>query len=226
MLNADLGVGCNSSGGCQGAGKGNCPRTPDFCIKKNDTRPIFQISFSDCDGAVDLDDENVAVEASMWFNAKLKSQISDTSTTLSFADNVGFDQIFVGDLVVVDKSRNYEFMIVTNINESSKSIQVSRGQEETSASEWPKGTDLKIFRFVDAPAQVESVFEDITQVDGSVLNELTDTILSFSFASEHTIMPGCYWFEFKISRILPGTGEIDWVKTIPLSDGFLINVVD
>lgn len=229
MLNADLGVGCNSSGGCQGSG--NCPRTPDFCIKKNDTRPIFQVSFSDCDGAVELDNENIVVEASMFFKAKLKSQISNSSTTLSFADNIGFDQILIGDLIVVDKPRNSEKMLVVSIDESSKSFTVQRGYSSSPSipsmpQSWSKGTNLKIFRFIDETAQVESVFEDTTQVDGSILNELTDTILSFAFTSEHTSAPGCYWFEFKISRIMPENGEIDWIKTLPLSDGFLVNVVD
>lgn len=224
MLNADLGVGCNSNSGCQGVG--NCPRTPDFCIKKNDTRPAFKVSFADCDGAVELDDENLVLEASMWVEAKLKTQISSSSTVFSFADNVGFDQVLVGDSVVVDRARNSEIMTIDQIDESTKSITVLRSQNGTVAQPWQKGTALKIFRFVNEPATIESVFEDITQVDGSVINELTDTILSFDFTQEHTSLQGCYWFEFKISRISPDTGDLDWVKSIPLSGGFLINVVD
>ena len=88
MLNAEIGVGCGGSAdGC--GGSGGCSETPDFCIKRHDTRPAFRVSVSDCDGVLDLTDENLALEASMWFDTKIKSAINQSATVISFADNIG-----------------------------------------------------------------------------------------------------------------------------------------
>lgn len=226
MINADIGVGCGgSSGGC--GDSGGCPDTPDFCIKRHDTRPSFRVSVSDCDGVVNLTDENLALEASMWFVAKLKTAVDQSATTLYFADNIGFDQVLVGDLIVMDRARSPEKMIVTSINETTKAVTVQRGSAGTTAQPWAKGGSLKIFRFVDSPAEIESVFGDVTQVDGTTTNELLDTFLVFNWSSNQTELPGCYRMEFKLVMVSPSTAGIEWTKRFPLnSEGFLINVVD
>lgn len=226
MLNADLGVGCNStSSECQGSK--DCPGVPDLCIKRRDNRPSLKISMTDCDGVVDLSDENLVLEASMWFDAKLKSQMDESGTEFSFADNVGFDQIIEGDIVITGRARDPEKMLVTSINESARSVSVQRAHLGTNAQVWPKGTTLRVFRFIDQPGQIESVFDDVTQADGNTTNELTDTFLVFNWTENHTSMPGCYWLEFKLIMISPSTGQVEWTKRIPLSaDGFVINIID
>lgn len=231
MLNAEIGVGCGGSAdGC--GGSGDCLKAPDFCIKRHDTRPSFKISVSDCDGVLDLTDENLALEASMWFEAKLKSNISNSATTIQFADNVGFDQISIGDVIVTSHPRNSEKMLVTAIDENVKSVSVQRGYSSTPSippmsQNWPKGTALKIFRFIDEPSEIESVFGDVTNLDGTTMNELLETFLVFNWEDVHTGLPGCYKMEFKLMRISPSTAEVEWTKRFPLSsDGFFINVVD
>jgi len=223
MYNADLGVGCNSSSdGCQ---SGGCSKTPDLCMKRHDTRPSLKISMEDCDGVVDLTDENLVLEASMWFDAKIKSAIDESSEVISFADGVGFDQVLVGDVIVMDRVRSPERMLVAGIDESSKLISVERAYDGTSASSWPKGNALRAFRFMDASAAIESVYEDVTQVDGTTANELTETFLVFDWYANHTSMPGCYWLEFKL--IMMSGQEVEWVKRLPLSsDGFLVSILD
>lgn len=224
MLNADLGVGCSSSGGCNSAN--GCSKTPDFCIKRNDTRPSFRISVSDCDGVVDLTDENLVLEASMWFETKLKNNIENSATVIQFADNIGFDQILIGDVIIVSRPRNPERMLVTAIDESAKSVTVQRGYSSSSAQVWPKGTSLKIFRFLDAPADIESVFDDVTQLDGSVQNELVETFMVFNWQNNHTSLSGCYFFEFKLIMI-SNSSDVLWTKRTPMNDnGFLINIID
>jgi hypothetical protein len=225
MLNAEIGVGCGSAGEC--GGSGGCSGAIDFCIKRYDTRPSFKVSVSDCDGVVDLTDENLALEASMWFVAKLKSAINESSVTISFADNVGFDQILVGDTIVMDRVRSPENMVVSAINEVAKTITVLRARNNTVAQIWPRGNSLKVFRFVDSAAEIESVFGDVTQVDGTLTNELLDTFLVFNWSGNQTQLPGCYRMEFKLLMISSSTAEIEWTKRFPLnSDGFIINVVD
>jgi hypothetical protein len=225
MLNADLGVGCGSS--TNDCNSGGCPGVPDLCIKRHDTRPSFKISISDCDGVVDLTDENLVLEASMWFDAKLKTAIDDSDTTFKFADNIGFDQVIAGDVIVTGKSRSPEKMLVTAVDESEKSITVTRSHDGTTAQSWPRGTVLNVFRFVDESAEIQSYYEDVTSVDGAVANELTDTMLVYNWTTPQTSMPGCYWLEFKLVMISPETSDVEWTKRFPLaSEGFIINVVD
>lgn len=225
MLNADLGVGCGSAP--SDCNSGDCPGTPDLCIKRHDTRPSFKISISDCDGVVDLSDENLALEASMWFNSKSKSALDDSETEIKFADNVGFDQVMVGDVIKTGKSRSPEKMLVSAVNESAKSVTVTRGHEGTTPQSWPRGTVLNIFRFVDQPAEIESYYEDVTGVDGAVTNELTDTMLVYNWQTPQTSMPGCYWIEFKLIMISSETGDVEWTKRMPLAtEGFIVNIID
>jgi hypothetical protein len=224
MYNAELGVGCNSNqSNCNNSN--GCSGTPDLCIKRHDGKPHFKVSVSDCDGVVDLTDENLVLEASMWFDAKLKADILVSGTSLSFADNVGFNSVLVGDVISTSRPRSPERMLVTSINESAKSVTVQRGYDGTSAYAWSKGEPLKIFRFRDAPAEIESVFEETTSLDGTTTTGLADTFLVFKWSGNHTSLPGCYWLEFKL--IMMSGGSVEWTKRFPLaSDGFLISVID
>lgn len=224
MLNFELGVGCSQgTPNCQN--NSGCDSTPDFCIKRGDTRPSLKVSVEDCDGVVDLTDENLVLEASMWFNCKLRSTISASATTIAFADNVGFGQVSVGDVVLADRPRSPEQMLVSSIDETARTIQVQRGHNSTVASEWPKGSVLRVFRFVDLPASIESVFEEVSSLDGSSSEQLVDTFMVLDWSPPHTSLPGCYFVEFRLT-MLDGS-SISWTKKTPLSkEGFLVRIVD
>ena len=223
MNNFEIGVGCgNAKSGCSGSG---CEFTPDFCIKRGDSRPSLRVSVEDCEGVVDLTDENLVLEASMWFKAKLKSDLAPSSSSISFADNIGFNQVSVGDIIVTDRPRNPEKMLVSSINESAKTISVQRGYDSTTADSWPKGSLLRIFRFVDEPAEIHSVLEDVEGLDGVVSEQLSGTYMVFNWGLNHTALPGCYFLEFKLT-MMDGT-SVSWVKKTPLSrEGFVISIVD
>lgn len=228
MLNTEVGVGCGSVSSACG-GSGDCPAPPDLCIKRHDTRPSLRISVSDCDGPTDLTEEGIIVEASMWFEAKLKSELTSSATELKFADNLGFQSVSAGDVISFYKSRSPEKMLVASVNEVDKTVQVVRAHGGTSARAWPKGAELAVFRFSDQPAQLESVFEESESLDGVVEESLVDTLLRFDWNPEHTAVPGCYWFEFKILKLSHGvsSSSVDWVKRIPLSsNGFMVRIVD
>lgn len=228
MLNAEVGVGCGSSGaGC--GSPGDCPAPTDLCIKRHDTKPYLKVSLSDCDGPVDLTEEGLAVEASMWFDAKTKSDLSSSATQLRFADDIGFDSVSVGDVISTSRSRSPEMMLVSAVDESAKTLTVVRAQDGTTPRAWPKGTPLTVFRFMNESAQIESVFEQVEGVDGSSSEQLVDTLLVFEWTPEHTSVPGCYWLEFKILKVSPSTGGgvVEWVKRVPVSSqGYMIRVVD
>lgn len=227
MLNFETGVGCGSAS--QGCGGSECPVPPDLCVKRHDTRPPFKVAMSDCEGPVDLTDSEIVVEASMWFEAKLKSELSSSATEFRFADDVGFQSVSVGDVISVFRSRSPEKMLVTAVDESAKTVQVSRGHGGTTPASWPRGSELAVFRFMDRPAQVESVFEQAESLEGVVEERLVDTLLVLEWNSEHTSVPGCYWVEFKVLKVTPGPGGgiVEWVKRLPGSaQGFMVRVVD
>jgi hypothetical protein len=254
-LNVELGIGCSgSSSSCNDAY--GCPQgiQPDFCIKRHDTQPSYKVSIDDCDGVIDLTDESLVLEASIWCNAKLKKNINDQIDYISFADNIGFNQVMQNDIVIMDRARGPEYMLVTGFDENNKLIRVQRGYNGTQIQSWSKGSSLRIFRAINAPAEIQSVFEDITQEDGTISNQLTSTFLVFNWDSATTCLPGCYWLEFKLMKMQPisfapivksdisnisfipyepedlgcGLGvDVEWVRRFPSQgEGFLIKIND
>jgi len=252
MKNIELGIGCSSNSSCPD--NYGCPDgvAPNFCIKRHDTKPSFRVAVEDCDGVVDLTDGNLVLEVNMWAKAKLKKSIDTEETNLSFADGIGFNQVMQNDIIIIDRVRGPEHMLVTGFDESNKLIKVQRAYNGTQAQSWNKGDSIRIFRLMDAPAEIESVFEDVFQTDGTVLsNQLTETFMVFNWNANSTCLPGCYWLEFKLmkmnydsminsnsisftpSSLTPedfgctsGSG-VEWVRRFPSSaEGFLINIID
>jgi len=223
--------GCPDEFGCIA---GICP---DFTIKRNDTMPAFRVSVEDENGPIDLTD--LVLEASMWAKAKLKKDITDSDTWLQFADNIGFQQGLVGDTIVLDRVRGPEHMRIIGFDEAGKRVEVERGVHGTTPSAWKKGTPLRIFRFISAPATTEMIIEDIQQVDGSTLcDQLIESFLVYNWTSNDTCVPGCFYLEFKLlsmdpnSIVVPSVTPIcfsgvgvAWVRRFPVcGDGFLIKI--
>lgn len=201
---ASIGVGCGGVvAGC--ADKFGCPPgvCPDFTIKRHDTKPPFKVSIEDCDGAFDLTDGNLVLEANMWAKAKLKKAITSTDTYFALADNIGFEQVMVGDIIIMERVRLPEHMLVTGFDETNCLIQVVRGYNGTQPSAWKKGTPLRIFRALSAPAELETVTDDVLQVDGTTLqDQLIESFLVFEWNENTTCLPGCYWLEFKLLKMV------------------------
>jgi hypothetical protein len=253
-------VGVNSSF-CSSQINQNCPDLlgcfadvcPDFVIKRHDTKPPFRVMVDDCDGALDLSDSTLVLEANMWSKAKLKSSITIADDYFALADNIGFDQLMVGDIIIMDRVRLPEHMLVVAFDETNKFVQVSRGYNGTLAQAWKKGTGLRIFRTMSASASIELVNEDLTQEDGTVKkDQLTGTFLVYDWQAKDTCTPGCFFLEFKLLKmqvalmavpsITPSftpssftpddfgcsLGEgVEWARRFPSnSEGFFIKVVD
>jgi hypothetical protein len=209
------------SGGCGPAScpdKFGCPPNvcPDFIIRRHDTRPAFKVSVEDCDGPMDF--RGLIVEANMWALAKLKANLDDTTDYFRLADDIGFEQIMVGDIIFMDRVRLPERMLVTGFDEHNKLVKVQRGYHGTTPGFWEKGTVMRIFRILGAPAEAEMVYEDIKNVDGTTdKDQLTASYLVYEWQPEDTCLPGCYWLEFKVLKMidmvwyLPGghwTGDV------------------
>ncbi len=216
----------------------------DFTIKRHDTRPVFKVDITDCESPIDLTD--LVIEASMWTNAKLKLAITTLSTTVSFADNIGFEQINLDTIIQVGDGRAFERMLIESIDEEAKTITVLRGQLDTQIYNWKKGTVVKLLRFLNNPASGELKYEDVEHLDGTVLtNQLVRSTLVYEWLPGDTCMTGKYFFEFKILKMLLtdstttssqissvnyhcGIGAgVEWVRRFPSDrQGFLIEVFD
>ena len=218
---------------------------PDMVLKRYDVRPAFVLSITDCNGP--LDTTNSVVEVSMWANGKLKKQLAASDSTFSLADNIGFDQSYPGDIIVMDRVRNPEMMLVVGHDENAKTIQVVRGYHGTTPGEYKRGTKLKMFRILNGVGRAEMVYEDIDQLDGTSERVLTDSQLIYEWRSTDTCLPGCYYLEIKLLKMLDvvvnppepslisgasitqcslGYG-VDWVRRFPVdAPGFLIKIVE
>ena len=209
---------CGSSGSSC-ISKDGCPsdRCPDFTIRRHDTQPSFKVTVEDCEGPLDL--QGLIVEANMWALAKLKKNITENCEYFSLASNVGFEQIMVGDIIALERVRSPEYMLVIGFDECNNLVRVQRGYRGTTPSKWKRGTTLRIFRVLNAPAQTEMIFEDIEQVDGTVERDvISSSHLVYEWSPEDVCLPGCYWMEFKLLKMkgltfyLPGghwTGDVN-----------------
>jgi hypothetical protein len=231
-------TGCNTGNNCprcDGCIDGVCP---DFQIKRNDTRPAFKVSVEDENGPMDL--TGLVIEANMWATGKLKANITDLDTTLALADNIGFCQILTNDIILMDRARGPEQMRITGFDEDNSLVLVERGYNGTVPQAWKKGTVMRIFRLMNAPALSELLYEDVTQVDGTVdCNVLTDSNLIYEWNVNDTCISGCFSFEFKVLKLVDGPiiapsvipdcflgVGVEWTRRFPPCGEFLIKVCD
>jgi|688.fasta_scaffold174386_2 hypothetical protein len=214
---------CNSQSACLDTF--GCPQNacPDFVIRRHDTRPALKVEIQDCDGPMDF--RGLVVEANMWANAKFKKDLTDTSDSFQFADNIGFDQVMVGDVIIVDQVRSPEHMLVLGFDEHNKFIRVQRGYHGTNIGYYKKGTKIRIFRMLSAQAVAEMIFEDVQTVEGKIEKDVIQSShLVYEWQPSDTCLPGCYWLEFKVLKMidiawsLPGGHWVGEVFTNP--DGY------
>lgn len=212
----------------------------DFIIKRHDTRPAFKVNITDCDNPIDL--TNLVIEASMWTNTKLKKDITNISTTIEFADNIGFDQINEGTIIQIGDNRKFERMLIQSINEDAKTITVFRGQDSTQSYNWKKGSKIRLIRFLNRPAESELEYQDITNLDGTIEeNVLARSTLIYNWFAEDTCFWGKYYLEFKVMQVIVATSTttpnpnyhcdlgagVLWARRFPNDrEGFLITILD
>ncbi len=193
---------CNIQSSCPDAFGCDPNVCPDFLIKRHSTKPAMEVSIKDCGQPIDLTD--TVLEVSMWANAKLKSKITVDDTDFGLADNIGFQQISIGDIIVVDRVRSPEQMLVTGIDENNFLIRVQRGYNGTAINDYKKGTKLKSFRFLNAIGETEITLRDIEQEDGTVEKDvLSESKLIYSWGAADTCLPGCYNLEMKLLKMIP-----------------------
>lgn len=211
-----LGSPCSTNTGCPDKFGCSPEICPDFTIKRHDMKPPFKVKVEDCDGPMDL--VGMILEANMWAKGKLKKNICPDDTIISLADNIGFEQAMVGDIIVFDRVRNPEHMLVVAFDENLSLIEVQRGYHGTQISYWKKGKPLRIFRMMNAPAQTEMVYEDEEQIDGTfITDKLQNSFLIYEWTANDTCLPGCYYLEFKLLKMITPTPPIS-VTSVVLDD--------
>lgn len=189
----------------------SCPIgvNPDFVIKRFDTNPALRVELADCDGPMDVSDPDLAVEVNMWTKSKLKKNITNSDTTLQFADNIAFDQILIGDTIYIDHARSPEYMQISGINEDTKVITVSRGVNSSAPMSWKKGTSVYIYRIISGIGSIETVSQDVISITGSIdKNQLVGSNLIYNWSKNDTLTAGCYWLEFKLMKTIPQNSTI------------------
>lgn len=196
------------SGGCSSSqstclDKMGCPPNvcPDFVIRRHDTKPSFKVAVEDCDGPLDL--QGLVVEVNMWALAKLKTALAVDDTYFRLADDIGFEQVMMGDIIIMERARNPEYMLVTGFDETNNLIRVERAYHGTTASNWKKGTLMRIFRVMGSLAESELSFQDVQDVDGTITkNVLQTSYLIYDWKAEDVCLAGCYWLEFKVLKMI------------------------
>jgi hypothetical protein len=238
---------CSNRNGCQ---TGVCA---DFVIKRHDTQPSLRIAVADCDGVLDLSNTNLVLEANMWCKAKLKTKILPQDTYFRLADDIGFEQVLAGDIIIMDRIRQPEHMLVTGFDETNRLIQVQRAYHGSMADTWARGNGMRIFRMLNAPAKIEMIYDDILDpVTGETQkDQLVETYLKYDWLANDTCVPGCFLLEFKLLKMTeqvaaaavdpvipsftPSNADFDcssglgveWVRRFPVNgEGFVVQIVD
>lgn len=225
---------------------------PDFTIKRHDTKPDFKAAVEDCNGPLDLSDELLVLEANMWSDSRLKNAIVEEDDSIKLADGVGFDKVMENDIIIMEHPRSPEIMLVTGFDENEGLIYVQRGYHGSQSLNWKRGSYLKIFRMLNAAAEIEMVYEDVTDVvSGTVTkNQLQATYLVYKWEPNDTCVSGCFMLEFKLMKMqqedvgifmrrssTPSTPSnisicdmgigVEWVRRFPPTrEGFVIQVPD
>lgn len=211
---------------------------PNFQIKRFDTKPPFRVSIEDENGPMDL--TGLVIEANMWASGKLKKTILPLDVSLSLADNIGYCQILVNDVIVMQRTRSPEQMRIIGFDESNSLVLVERGFNGTVPQKWDRGTVMRIFRIMNGAAMSEMLYDDVTNVDGTVdCNVLSESLLVYDWNINDTCSPGCFSFEFKVLKmsdtpvvipsVIPacylGTG-VEWSRRYPTCSDFIVKICD
>lgn len=209
-------TGCIDQYGCQ---SGICP---DFTIRRNDTKPDLKVKIEDCDGPFDLTD--LVLEASMWANGKLKNAIAISDSYIQLADNIGFNQIMIGDVIILERPRQTEHLLVTAFDESNYFVQVERGYHGTIPQNWKKGQPLKIIKFMNSVAQTEMIFQDVVELDGTITKDvLQESYFVYPWQDGDTCLAGCYYIEFKLMKMLISQNNTELSVTPSFTDPSTVN---
>lgn len=202
-----------------------CPdKNYDFIIKRNSTHPSLRLKVFECDKSP-IDLSKYEITASMWSNGRLKNDISVSSTQILLIDNVGFNEVSVGDIILLKNSNNHELVYVNSIDENK--LNITRGYFDTDSFDWKKGSKLKIIKFMNSSATYDLVREDVLKLNGEIeSNILVESYLVYNWFLDDTRVPGNFYLEFKIIE-KNSSDEIIYSRKYPEEkEGIHIQILD
>jgi len=163
---------------------------------------------------------DTVVEVSMWAKGRFKRSVGQNDTYFQLADNIGFSQALVGDIIVVaGNPRTPEQMLVTGFDETNYYIRVTRGYNGSPQMAYKRGTAIKIFRFMNSIGSTEMTLTDVLQVDGTTEEDvLTKSEIIYEWAAQDTCLPGCYYLEFKLLKMLESSGTAGLLPSMFLTN--------
>jgi hypothetical protein len=105
-------------------------------------------------------------------------------------------------------------------------VYIDRAYDGTSAQDWNRGNPIKIVKFMNEPAKIEMVYEDILEIDGTTTeNVLQESYFVHEWSAPETDSPGCYYLEFKLMTQVSAPDQ--WIRRFPADkEGFLIKITD
>jgi hypothetical protein len=196
----------------------------DFIIKRNSTQPSLRLKVYDCDWSP-IDLSKFEITASMWANAKLKKDISNSDFEILLADNVGLSAVVPGDVILLKSTGAHELVQVASIVDNA--IMVTRGYFETTPASWKKGTSIKIIKIMNSSATYDLVREDVIKLDGTKeLNVLVESYLVYNWFVDDTRVPGEYYLEFKVIEKNAQDEIISSRKYPSEKEGIYLNILD
>ncbi|MFW5794562.1 MAG: hypothetical protein ACOCV1_03655 [Bacillota bacterium] len=225
---------CNS-GSC-GSGSSIYSYSQDssaFNIKQGDTCPDFtvQIKNPTTGNAISFEDWNV--EVFMYFESCLKSITEEAygETTIKLLGNANLCQVKIGDVIGVEdcNQNDEEFMLVTDVDFSAKTVSVSRGYGDSTIYNHSKGDKLLFYRIYGENGYITN--KNIPDEDDEW--EADYSVVGYHWCVEDTSHKGKYYLEFHLTS----SDSIDnpnasgynscniQTRTFPVSEkGYIVNI--
>lgn len=194
----------------------------DYIIKRNDTFPPISYVVPDCEG-IDLSQEGLSVQVSMWANSNLASSLGSADTNIKFKNNYNISCVEINNHIIVKKYNSFEYLKVVSVNYDS--IEVLRAQLGSSARVWEKSNQLKIIKLFDVEGEKKISYNDSINLNGEKENNVSLQELIYNWGESDTSKPGEYFLEFKLIKNNGST--IEWSKKFPSKkEGIKIQIVD
>ena len=200
-----------------------------FNVKQGDTCPDFtvQIKNPKTGNTISFADWNVSTF--MYFESCLKSITEEDygNYIIKLLGNANFCQIKTGDIIGVEdcNQNDQEFMLVTDVNFSAKTISVSRGYGDSTIYDHSKGDKLIFYRIYGENGYITS--KNIPDEDDEW--DADYSVIGYHWCEEDTSHKGTYYLEFHLTNS-DSDNSYDscnvQLRTFPISEkGYIINIL-
>jgi hypothetical protein len=194
----------------------------DYIIKKNDTRPYVKYSMQDCED-IDLSEDDLFISVNMWANSNIKNKLSETDDYLELKNNYNLETIKVDDYILIKKFGSSEHFQVTSISDTK--VYIQRGQLNSVAQSWARGSEIKIIKLYEVEAEKEIEYNTTLNIKGEEETVASSQNLLYKWSEGDTSSSGMFFLEFKVSKV--DGEETLWTKKVPSNkEGISIKITN